>query len=787
MLVNRATKAAMTAALPFMALPLTLAGPLPTAAAAASEPSVTSEVFPSGPSTVLHTGPFPWSVQNHFDGVVCADAAVCQEVFYQAVQSYGPIELGLLENVKKLDFAINSTAGDKVVYGFSGGSRVVSKWLEQQANSNAAPLADTEIVLVGNGGRKYGGVNGFFWGNLLNILMTPTDTDYDVTDVAREYDPIADFPDNPLNLLALANAALSFEGVHMKYSEADLDAPGNYVWKEGNTTYIYIPTQQLPILQPLRALGLDTLADQLEAPLREIINRAYDRDYLASATVTPELGTEDESTDSVQPANSVATLAPNNACSGYNTEGCDIWAEQEYTPVSMPDLDNPNVFNILPNLLNAIASIPRAYLNGLNDLSHALEVTGNWWVYTPTNVLGYDPADPPKITAITNLLVPFEPLSNPLGEHLSWWAKGNLPMDAGCTGTVGPACSNPDQIVNKMFKAPLWDLFSGYEFPELNNPVSNAEAAVGEEIPGEVGTAVPWSGEPVQLNPMDPVYSVLNYLLAPPEQNKPEAFTLTDVVESVKRFGDALMLAFNPFVPGSYLLKGGQYTLLTPLFTPFLPVLCPQCDPDNPGDPTPFEDESAPGTADVAPETSSGSAESVVALQVASVTEGVDEDSSAEVTPAEASSAEEAPAQEAPADETTVDETTVDETTVDETTVDETTDVDSTLGADEEESETLPEEALDDQDAAADDLTDADIENIMAEEAADEDSSVESVDESAASAKNATVGARDDDSGSEESAASQDAGSESDSDSAGSSADADSGASGADAGSGGDN
>ncbi|MCH9729945.1 MAG: PE-PPE domain-containing protein, partial [Actinomycetia bacterium] len=749
--MNRATKAAMTAALPFMALPLTLAGPLPTAAAAASDTSLSSEIFPPGPATVLHSGPFSWSVQNHFDGVVCADERVCREVYYQAIQPYGPIELGLLENVNRLDFAINNTSGDKVLYGFSGGARVVSKWLQQQADSNAEPVADTEIVLVGNGGREYGGVNGFFWGDIFPFLMTPTDTDYVVTDVAREFDPIADFPDkNPLNLLALANAALAFDGVHMKSAEADLDAPGNYVWTEGNTTYVYIPTEQLPILQPLRNLGLDALADQLEAPLREIIDRAYDRDYLENATVIPELGTEDESTDSVQPANAVTTSAPGNACSGYNTEGCDIWAKQSYTPVPLPDLDNPNVLNILPNLVNAIASIPRAYLNALNDLSHSLEVTGNWWVYTPTNVLGYDPADPPKISAITNLLVPFEALSNPLGEHLSWWAKGNLPMDPGCTGTVGPACTNPDQIVSKMFLAPLWDLFSGYQFAELNNPVSDAEGAAGEEIPGEEGTPVPWSGQAVQLNPMDPVYSVLNYLLAPPEQNTPEAFTFTDVIESVMRFGDALNLAFNPFVPGSYLLKGWPYTALTPLFTPFLDVLCPQCDPDNPGDPTPFEDDNAPETADVAPEASSRSAASTVALQVASVTEVADEDSSAEVTPAEESTTEESSGEEssgeapsgaeAPAEETTVDEEVDVVTDVDD--VD--TDVDSELIADEEESEALAEEALDDQDAVGDDLTDADIEDIMAEEAADEDSSVESVDESASASENATASGMDD-------------------------------------------
>ncbi|MGB0963816.1 MAG: PE-PPE domain-containing protein [Mycobacterium sp.] len=486
----------MTAALPFMALPLTLAGPLPTSAAASANSTASAGLVPPGPATVLHTSPTPWSVPNHLDGVFCADTRVCQEVYYQAIQSYGPIELGLAENVEALDFAINHASGDKVAYGFSGGARVVSAWLERQAESNSVSPDDTNIVLLGNSGRKYGGINGFFWGNLFNILMTPTDTDYNVLDVARQFDPIADFPDNPFNLLALANAVAAFTNTHLTYSQAELEAPGNYVWKEGNTTYVYIPTAQLPILQGLRDLGLGTLADQLEAPLRKMIEPAYTRDYLENATVipAPAPGEEAEAADSVQSASSAiasqtgvtpeagAASEAGLACSGYRTDGCDILAEQSYSSVTAPDLENPAWENVLPNLFNAVLGIPRAYLDGLNDLSHALEVTGSWWVYTPTNVLGYDPADPPKITAITNLTIPFPALSNPLGEHVSWWAKANLPMDAGCTGTAPPTCTDANSILSKMFQAPLWDFFSGYQFPELINPVSDAEGAGGTVV-----------------------------------------------------------------------------------------------------------------------------------------------------------------------------------------------------------------------------------------------------------------------------------------------------------------
>lgn len=283
------------------------------------------------------------------------------------------------------------------------------------------------------------------------------------------------------------------------------------------------------------------------------------------------------------------------ACSGYHTDQCNIYAPQSYTPITV-DTKNGSLLNVPANIINAIISVPRAYLDGLNDLSYALEVTGSWWVYDPVNVLGYDPADPPKITAVTNLLIPFKALSNPLGEHVSWWAKANLPMNSGCTGTAPPTCQDAGAILSKMFTAPIWDLIYGYTFPALNNPVSDAEGAAGEAIPGEEGDPVPWSGAHIQINPYDPIYNVINYLLADPTTNRPEAITLKEVGESLARFGRALWQDFNPFVPGSFLWKGFPYTLVTPFIKPFVKVLCPSCDPEHPEDPTPFDGQLPPSS-----------------------------------------------------------------------------------------------------------------------------------------------------------------------------------------------
>lgn len=279
--------------------------------------------------------------------------------------------------------------------------------------------------------------------------------------------------------------------------------------------------------------------------------------------------------------NLVAAVNNGQACSGYNTDGCDISAPQTYTPVVLDQ--SGSAANIAANIINAVASIPRAFVDALNELSYALEVTGNWWVYSKTNVLGFDPADPPKITALVDLLIPFKALSNPTGDQLSWWAKANLPMDAGCTGSVGPACKDFNSIVSKMFLAPIWKLNAGFQFPTVYNPVSDAETAVGEEIEGSTGDEVAWSGAYVKLNPLDPAYSVINYLMADPSTNTPEPVTGAEISATLDRLGKALVLDFNPFVPMSFLLKGWPYTALTPLFKPFVPWLCKACNPEDPG------------------------------------------------------------------------------------------------------------------------------------------------------------------------------------------------------------
>jgi hypothetical protein len=259
------------------------------------------------------------------------------------------------------------------------------------------------------------------------------------------------------------------------------------------------------------------------------------------------------------------------------------------TPIapSQPDIRvaNPavrlaaaSIANIPANLINAILSIPMAEIQGIQRYADAMEASGSWWVYTPTNVLGWDPANPEMTKGLVDALLPFPALSGPLGTHLNWWLAANLPMHEGCTGF--PPCPDPIGMLSSMFTVGPWEFYDadGYTFPEIINPISEHEGEVGQEL-GEEGEPVEWSGQTVKLDPLEPVTSVMNYLMADPSEVTYPTFE--QAVTAVTSLLRAYWITWYPFVPQSYIWDP-QYQLLAPLFRAFAPILCPDCNPEDP-------------------------------------------------------------------------------------------------------------------------------------------------------------------------------------------------------------
>ena len=111
---------------------------------------------------------------------------------------------------------------------------------------------------------------------------------YPTTNYTREYDGFADFPRYPLNFLSVLNAGLGIVYVHTKYAPAAdcrtfcltdqevLDAIPLPSTSE-TQRYFFIPTEDLPLLQPLRLLPLigNPLADLIQPVLKVIVDLGY--------------------------------------------------------------------------------------------------------------------------------------------------------------------------------------------------------------------------------------------------------------------------------------------------------------------------------------------------------------------------------------------------------------------------------------------------------------------------------------------------------------------------------
>ncbi|MBU3705362.1 MAG: PE-PPE domain-containing protein [Mycobacterium sp.] len=152
-----------------------------------------------------------------------------------------------------------------------------------------------EFIFVGNEMNPNGGFLSRFPDLQLPSLglnfygPTPEDA-YPTTNYAREYDGFADFPRYPLNFLSVLNAGLGIVYVHPKYTPGPNCRTFCLTEEEvvaarltplpttsPDQNYYFIPTENLPLLQPLRLLPLigNPLADLIQPVLKVIVDLGY--------------------------------------------------------------------------------------------------------------------------------------------------------------------------------------------------------------------------------------------------------------------------------------------------------------------------------------------------------------------------------------------------------------------------------------------------------------------------------------------------------------------------------
>ncbi len=205
-----------------------------------------------------------------------------------------------------------------VIFGYSQSGDIITKTLRNYAAdpATAPPTKQVSFVVAGNTNRPNGGILSRFPGLYVPVLNVtedgpaPTDTGYQTTDIAFQYDPVADFPEYPIDVLADLNAVVAFLDVHATYPNPYLPLPSgipffptglpdgytpdqlvaaennpNNRQTYGDTTYITIPAKNLPLVQPLLDIGNDThtafflkpAVDLIQPTLRVLVELGYDR------------------------------------------------------------------------------------------------------------------------------------------------------------------------------------------------------------------------------------------------------------------------------------------------------------------------------------------------------------------------------------------------------------------------------------------------------------------------------------------------------------------------------
>jgi PE-PPE domain len=195
-----------------------------------------------------------------------------------------------------------------LIEGYSQSAIVVADEKNELAATATAgqQIPNVTMALFGSPDRPDGGLFERFDGLYIPVAeldangAEPTDAGIQTTDIAGQYAAAADFPQYPINLLADLNALLGFLYVHGDYGGQSVFAgatheslpTGSYDYAseyvlgstqivqqvDGDTTFYFIPTNDLPLLDPLVTLGVpESVLNVVQPALQVIVEAGYDR------------------------------------------------------------------------------------------------------------------------------------------------------------------------------------------------------------------------------------------------------------------------------------------------------------------------------------------------------------------------------------------------------------------------------------------------------------------------------------------------------------------------------
>ncbi len=248
---------------------------------------------PLAPSTPAENETYMSTMLNGF----FADDAVYNRVAVHTPEEFWPttgtdhrtFDVSVADGVGELDDAIKDadySAGNKViVFGYSQSATIIAIEKQNLANDPSAPKPNQlEFVVVGSLNNPDGSLFTRLPGLVLpglGVTFEPAmpNDGYKTTSYVREYEGLADLPDNPLNLLALGNALVGAAVLRPDYRSVDPTSPDNITLPstDPNSVYILMPTPRLPILMIFNGVVPEPVLAGLDPIVRWGVDLGYDR------------------------------------------------------------------------------------------------------------------------------------------------------------------------------------------------------------------------------------------------------------------------------------------------------------------------------------------------------------------------------------------------------------------------------------------------------------------------------------------------------------------------------
>ncbi|OBG99749.1 PE family protein [Mycobacterium sp. E2699] len=192
----------------------------------------------------------------------------------------------LLNNALLGPTGVITQGNSAVVFGYSQSATIATNEINALlAAGSPIPANQLSFVLIGDPNNPVGGILERFPGFYIPFLdvafngATPQ-SPWHTTVYTYQYDGIADAPQYPLNLVSDLNAFMGYFFVHGQYPLLTATQVGTAVplpTNGGNTDYYMLMTQNLPLLEPIRAIPYagPPIADIFQPDLRVLVDLGY--------------------------------------------------------------------------------------------------------------------------------------------------------------------------------------------------------------------------------------------------------------------------------------------------------------------------------------------------------------------------------------------------------------------------------------------------------------------------------------------------------------------------------